>query len=51
MEEILEVDYSKIDKIVEEMIKEVHSYMINVPEKLVKDNIEKAYFFAKEAHH
>ncbi|MDD2565544.1 MAG: RelA/SpoT family protein [Candidatus Gracilibacteria bacterium] len=51
MEENLEVDYSKIDLLIEEIIKDVHSYMGNVSEKLIRDTILKAYIFTKNAHH
>lgn len=47
----IEVDYSKIDLIIEEIIKEVSSYMKNVPIDLINNIIKKAYEYAKEAHH
>ena len=48
---MLEVDYSKIDGIMEDIIDRVCKYMKNVPEELIKHLIMKAYIFAKEAHH
>jgi (p)ppGpp synthase/HD superfamily hydrolase len=50
-EEIIEVDYTKTDAIIEEIIDRVVEYMKNVPADLVRQSIIKAYLFAKEAHH
>lgn len=45
------INYSKIDSIIDEIIKKVISYMNNVPSELIEKSIYKAYLFAKEAHH
>ncbi|EKE28761.1 MAG: hypothetical protein ACD_3C00018G0010 [uncultured bacterium (gcode 4)] len=49
--EIIDVDYSKTDIIIDDLILKVTEYMNNVPATLVRDSILKAYIFAKEAHH
>lgn len=49
--EIIDVDYSKTDTIMEDLITKVIAYMNNVPAELVRASIMKAYIFAKEAHH
>lgn len=46
-----EIDYSKIDLIVDEIINTVSMYMKNVSSEIVKIAITKAYIFAKDAHH
>jgi hypothetical protein len=50
-EEVIEVDYSKTDEIINDIIVSVIEYMKNVPEDLIRKSIMKAYIFAKEAHH
>ena len=48
---IPEVDYSKIDAMIEEITAKAISYMRNVPPETIRNAITKAYIFAKEAHH
>lgn len=44
------VDYTKVDIIVEEIIDTVAEYMTGVSREVVKEEIEKAYHFARDAH-
>lgn len=44
------VDYTKVDIIVEEIIDTVSEYMTGIPRSVIKEEIEKAYFFARDAH-
>ena len=43
-------DYTKIDKKVEKIIKIVFSYITNLDENFIRDEINKAYLFARKAH-
>lgn len=47
----IEVDYSSIDTIIEEVIAKTSTYMVNVSKDLIRNTIMKAYDFTKEAHH
>lgn len=42
--------YTKIDKKVELLIRNVSSYMTNFDENYIKDEINKAYLYSREAH-
>lgn len=44
------VDYSKIDEIIEQIIYRTISYMPKVSEDEIRNDIEKAYLFARDAH-
>jgi hypothetical protein len=43
-------DYSKIDKKVERIIKIVSSYITNLDKNFIKEEILKAYLYARDAH-
>jgi|GEM_PF-2345509 len=47
----IEVDYSGIDAIIEEIIAKASTYMVNVSKDLIRNTIIRAYDFTKEAHH
>lgn len=43
-------DYSKIDKRVEKIVKKVSSYMTDLNEEYIREEIFKAYIYARDAH-
>jgi len=45
-----EVDYSKIDKKVDQIIKKTCIYLKIFDKELIENEIKKAYLYAKEAH-
>lgn len=44
------VDYTKVDIIVEEIIDTVAEYMTGISREVIREEINKAYFFARDAH-
>jgi len=50
MEDIKKVDYTKIDKKVENIIKKAWKHLNNLDKEFVKKETEKAYIYARDAH-
>ena len=51
MEEKKNINYSKIDKKVEKIIKDTSKYLKIFDKDFIEEEIKKAYIFAKNAHH
>jgi (p)ppGpp synthase/HD superfamily hydrolase len=50
-EKNINVDYSEIDKKVEDIIEKTNKFLKNTPKREIRKQIKKAYEYAKEAHH
>jgi len=46
-----EIDYSKVDKYVRSLVKKVQAYMTFLEPDEIKQEIEKAYLYGRDAHH
>jgi len=45
------IDYSKVDKYVRSLVKKTQAYMTFLEADEIKQEIEKAYDYARDAHH
>jgi hypothetical protein len=48
---ISDINYTSVDKKIDKLIHKICLYLSDISPEYIKDEINKAYIFAKEAHH